>query len=294
MWQAERVKSMLSAQGIQSEIVKITTKGDRILDVTLSKIGSKGVFTEELEEKLMSGEIDIAVHSAKDLQSSLPDGFEIIAFDMREKSSDVLISHKTIDLRTQGLVLGTSSTRRLAFLAKHFPHISTVSVRGNLQTRIRKMKDGACDALWLAYAGVHRMGYDEMIVHEFDQQEFIPAVGQGSVAIEVYESLSQEKRDAVRAAINHDDTETCLRAERAFLKTMEGGCSVPVYARAVLLENVLTLTGGIISLDGKRQITKVCNSTSNAPIKAGEVLARSVLENGGDKILDEIKSLQSE
>ena len=223
LWQAYHVQDLLKAKDVSSEIVTIETKGDKILDVTIAKIGSKGVFTEEIEDQLKDGRIDIAVHSAKDMQSTLPDGFELIAFGQREKSHDVLVSHKSIDLNDQNLVLGTSSTRRLAFLHKYYPHIKTVPVRGNLQTRIQKMKDGACDALWLAYAGTHRMEYDDMIVHEFDPAQFVPAVGQGSIAIEVSETLDQEKKEIVRQAVNHEESEKCLIAERSFLKKMDGG-----------------------------------------------------------------------
>ncbi|MCV9388216.1 hydroxymethylbilane synthase [Reichenbachiella ulvae] len=294
LWQAYFVQDRLKELGVDSEIVKIETKGDKILNVTISKIGSKGVFTEEIEEKLKNGEIDIAVHSAKDMPSTLPEGFELIAFSEREKEHDVLVSHKSIDLNQKDLVLGTSSTRRIACLHKHFPHVKTVPVRGNLQTRIQKMKDGACDALWLAYAGVHRMEFDHMVVHEFDLEEFVPAVGQGSVAIEVYTGISEEKKELIRKAVNDDTTETILLAERAFLKVMNGGCSIPVYGRATIEGNTLSLTGGIISLDGKREVAKTCNTTLDGGLKAGETLAHYILENGGKEILEEIRKEQAE
>ncbi|UXP33340.1 hydroxymethylbilane synthase [Reichenbachiella agarivorans] len=293
LWQAYYVRDRLAKDGIDSEIITIETKGDKILDVTISKIGSKGVFTEEIEEQLQSGHIDIAVHSAKDMPSSLPKGFELIAFSEREKAHDVLVSHKTIDLNQKDLVLGTSSTRRIAFLQKHFPHVKTVAVRGNLQTRINKMKDGVCDALWLAYAGAHRMEYDDMIVHEFDEKEFVPAVGQGSIAIEVFENISEDKKIAVRKAINNVEAETCLIAERSFLAVMNGGCSIPVFGRAFIEHEALTLRGGIISLDGQTQVSKTCSCTLNAASKAGQTLAEYVLDHGGKEILDEIRKQQA-
>lgn len=294
LWQAYHVQELLKQQGVDSEIITIETKGDKILDVTIAKIGSKGVFTEEIEEQLRDGRIDIAVHSAKDMQSTLPEGFELIAFGEREKSHDVLVSHKSIDLDEKDLVLGTSSTRRLAFLQKYYPHVKTVPVRGNLQTRIQKMKDGACDALWLAYAGAHRMEYDDMIVHEFDPEKFVPAVGQGSIAIEVFDSLDQEKKDIVRQAVNHEPSEKCLIAERSFLKKMDGGCSIPVFGLATIENDVLTLFGGITSLDGKKTVEKSCCSTTNAAQKVGETLGEYVLENGGREILEEIRKQQAE
>ena len=298
LWQAYHVRDVLKRDGVDSEIITIETKGDKILDVTIAKIGSKGVFTEEIEEQLKNGSIDIAVHSAKDMQSSLPEGYEIIAFGEREKSHDVLVSNKSVDFTDSSLVLGTSSTRRIAFLKKHYPHIQTAPVRGNLQTRIKKMEDGACDALWLAYAGVHRMECDALIVHHFYSETFVPAVGQGCIAIEVYETLDSKKKEVVRKAINHEPSEKCLLAERTFLKKMNGGCSIPIFGLATIKNKILTLTGGIISLNGQTMVKNTCSSTLNSASKVGEILANYVLENGGDSILDniliDIRKTQSE
>ena len=231
MWQTYYVQDKLNAAGIETEIITMETKGDKILNTSIAKIGSKGVFTEELEDQLADGTLDIAVHSAKDMPSRLPADFELIAFTDREKSNDVLVSHKSdISLEDTGkkMVIGTSSVRRRALLAMHYPHIETVDIRGNLQTRIKKMEDGLCDAIMLAYAGVHRMGYEDMIVHSFPEDQFVPPVGQGCVAIEAASGLSPEKRDQVRAAINNDDSEARLLAERGFLRKLEGGCSIPL------------------------------------------------------------------
>jgi len=292
LWQANHVADTLKAAGIDSEIVTIETKGDKILNVSIAKIGSKGVFTEEIEEQLSNGAIDIAVHSAKDMQSTLPDGFELIAFMEREKAADVIISHKkslSFD-HDSDLLLGTASTRRVATLARFYPNVRTTSVRGNLQTRIRKMEEGACDALLLAYAGVHRMGYEDKIVAELPMEEFIPAVGQGSVAVEVHEQLDDQKKDAIREALNHSETETCLLAERAFLKTMDGGCSIPVFAMATLANDVISLEGGIVSMDGKERIVKIVSGHSTEHQKIGNQLANEVLTSGGKEILEEIKN----
>ncbi|RJE71482.1 hydroxymethylbilane synthase [Reichenbachiella sp. MSK19-1] len=294
LWQAYFVQDRLAKEGVESEIITIETTGDKRLDVTISKIGSKGVFTEEIEEQLKSGAIDIAVHSAKDMPSTLPEGFELIAFSEREQAHDVLISHKTIDFNQPDLVLGTSSTRRIAFLNKHFPHVKTVAVRGNLQTRIKKMKSGVCDALWLAYAGAHRMGFDDMMVHHFDENEFVPAVGQGSVTIEVYRGISDEKKALIRKATNHPETEQCLLAERSYLQIMNGGCSIPVYGRARLENGQLTLTGGIISLDGREQVSQTYTSSPNEGPETGKKLAQYVLDHGGKEILAEIRKQQAE
>ncbi len=292
LWQAYHVEERLNQAGIQTEIVTIETKGDKILNVSIAKIGSKGVFTEEIEEQLVDGRIDIAVHSAKDMQSTLPEGFELIAFMERERCNDVVVSRKGgLSVKNgEAFLLGTSSTRRVATLKSLYPHIKTVPVRGNLQTRIRKMDEGACDALLLAYAGVHRMGYEDMIAEHLSLKEFTPAVGQGSVAIEVFENLAQDKKEAIRAALNHTDTETCLLAERAFLKTMDGGCSIPVFGLARLNGDQIDMQGGIISLDGKQVIRKSRSAARDEALTLGSELAEEVLNSGGATILESIKN----
>ena len=296
LWQAYYVEDLLKKAGLQTQIVVIDTKGDQILDVSIAKIGSKGVFTQELEDQLLDGRIDIAVHSAKDMQSNLGEEFEIIAFTEREKENDIILSHqKGLSLKdpSKPFVLGTSSTRRIATLKHFYPHVKTVDVRGNLQTRIRKMEEGLCDALLLAYAGVHRMGYEEMIVDYLDLAEFTPAVGQGSVAIESAKILDAGLRKQIIQACNHAETEARLRAERAYLRVLEGGCSIPVFALADLKGIQLSLNGGIISLDGTKRISFEVMGTSEDPEKLGNELASKVLAAGGKEILAEIKKAQS-
>lgn len=287
LWQAEYVADQLRAAGADVELVTMETKGDKKLDVSISKIGSKGVFTEELEEKLDNGDIDIAVHSAKDMQSSLPVGFEIIAFSEREQANDVLVSDQKVSLKQEGVVVGTSSTRRVATLRHYYPHVKIVDMRGNLQTRIQKMRDGACDALILAYAGVHRMGYHDMISEHLPLDQFTPAVGQGSVAIEVHESLDSDKNAFVRKTLNHEATERILLAERSYLKRLDGGCSIPVFGLAKYSHEAIEMEGGIISLDGSQKIHLTKSGTD--PKKLGIELAEQVLAAGGDQILREIK-----
>jgi len=293
LWQAYYVADLLKAKGLDSEIVIIETKGDKILDVSIAKIGSKGVFTEELEEQLASGGIDIAVHSAKDMQSKLPSGFEIIAFTEREKVNDILLSHyKDIEYKdpSKPLLLGTSSTRRIATLKHFYPHIQTVEVRGNLQTRIAKMESGICDALLLAYAGAHRMGYDDMIRYELSLEEFTPAVGQGSVAIESAVGLDPEIKSKIVEACHHVETGYRLIAERSYLRVLEGGCSIPVFALAELDNGQLKLKGGIVSLDGHQRIVHTVVGKPEEAEKLGEQLAVLVMDSGGEKILKDIKS----
>lgn len=292
LWQAEYVQHLLQTGGLTSELVLIETKGDQILDRSLAKIGSKGIFTQELEDQLRAGNIDIAVHSAKDLQSSLPPDLSIIAFTERERVNDVLVSrNKTLSL-TSGdqFTIGTSSTRRVAML-KHFcPHVTTVDMRGNLQTRLRKLDEGQCDALLLAYAGVHRMQYDDLIVEYLSVDEFTPAVGQGSVAIEAANTLPIDKLDAIRRLTNHELTEVCLRAERAFLRRLEGGCSIPVFALATHVGDAVSLTGGMVSLNGSELLRETFAGPAPEAEQLGNQLAESLLAAGGDEILRGIRA----
>lgn len=292
LWQADYVADLLQKAGLASEIVQIDTKGDQVLDVSISKIGSKGVFTQELEDQLLDGRIDIAVHSAKDMPSRLGEGLELIAFSVREQAQDVLLSAQTLLSladASKEITIGTSSTRRIATLKHFYPHVKTVEVRGNLQTRIRKMEEGLCDALLLAYAGVYRMGYANQVVEHLDLNQFIPAVGQGSIAIEACTSLDSKLREAIVSACNDSATAICLRAERAYLRVLEGGCSIPVFALATLADNQVHLKGGIVSLDGQQRIVLELTGPPMEAEQLGEALAIKVLQAGGKTILEQIK-----
>jgi hydroxymethylbilane synthase len=291
LWQAEYVASLIHPSGYQTEIVPIETRGDKILNVSIAKIGSKGVFTEEIEEKLLDGSIDIAVHSAKDLSSELHDELELVGFTEREIANDVLISvNKNISLKAGNIKVGTSSTRRVAFLKHFYPAIEPVNVRGNLQTRITKLKNGECDALLLAYAGVHRMGYDDLIVEKIETSYFVPSVGQGTIAIECHKKLNFAKKEIIGRWVNHPETEACIRAERSFLKAIQGGCSIPVFGYAHLEGNLISLKGGIISLDGTQVIKVKRNGIIEDAKELGESVASEVLSRGGADILKNIKS----
>jgi len=291
LWQAEHVAACLQAKGLTTEIVIIDTTGDKILDQSLSKIGSKGLFTEELEDQLESNTIDIAVHSAKDLQTHLREGMYVLAISAREIVNDVLVSHKNISSLKENseIVIGTSSTRRRAMLRKFYPKAKMVDMRGNLQTRIRKMEEGACDAMLLAYAGMHRMGYDTLIKEKLDIDEFTPAAGQGTLAIEASVTLDKVKAAIIRNALNDVITETAVIAERAFLKTLEGGCSIPVFALAQIKGNTYTLVGGIVSLDGSEYLRKEITFTTADAEARGIELANALLKEGADRILKDIK-----
>jgi len=296
MWQTETVAAKLQQYGIETFVSSMETKGDKMLDTTIAKIGSKGVFTEELEQQLASGATDIAVHSAKDMQSSLPEGFSLIAFTEREQVNDVLISTDPgidIDDVSRKLRIGTSSVRRVAMLKHFYPHLKTVEMRGNLQTRIEKMKNGTCDALMLAYAGVKRMGYDDMIVKIFPESDFIPPVGQGCIAVEASDTLAQDKKEMIRSCLNNKQSELCLIAERAFLKRLEGGCSIPAFALATLVGSQITLTGGLAALDGSKILKKHLIGPDSSAEKLGQELGDFILDHGGRQMLEQIKTTQA-
>jgi hydroxymethylbilane synthase len=290
LWQAEYVADLLKPSGYRTEIVPMETKGDKILDVSIAKIGSKGVFTEEIEAKLLDGSIDIAVHSAKDLSSTLADELELLAFTERETVNDVVVSYKKDLTLSKGKIkVGTSSTRRVAFLKHFYPHVEAVSIRGNIQTRLAKLQAGECDALILAYAGVHRMGHDNLIVEKIETSYFVPAVGQGSIAIECHKKLSFDKKEIIARWVNHSLTEDCIRAERAFLKTLQGGCSIPAFGYAHYEDNMIILKAGIISLDGQR-VVKVKRVAPVEDVKElGESVGLEILNSGGAEILQEIR-----
>lgn len=295
MWQAETVARRLGEAGMATRINAMETIGDKVLDTSIAKIGSKGVFTAELEEQLASGATDIAVHSAKDMQSQLPEGFVLIAFTEREKVNDVLLSHdRSVDIAdsSRPLVIGTSSVRRRAFLRHYYPHVQIVEMRGNLQTRLRKMEEGVCDALMLAYAGVKRMGYDNLIVKEFDEREFVPPVGQGCIAIEAATGIEADKRARIRACLNNEASETCLLAERAFLKKLEGGCSIPAFGHALLEGEEIVLTAGLASLDGTTILRTTDRGPAVNPQALGEKIGEYILTHGGREMLEQIRQAQ--
>ncbi len=291
LWQAEHVAYLLNQAGLPTEIVPMTTIGDQVQDRSLDKIGAKGVFTEELEESLRRGETHLAVHSAKDVQSSIPADLELLAFLEREKVNDVVLSfNEQFSLDKPGIVLGTSSTRRKAQLRRFYPDASTAEARGNLQTRLRKLEEGQYDALVLAYAGVHRMGYGHLVRHTLPATQFVPATGQGSVAVECAQSLDAALKTQIKTALDHPATHTCLLAERAFLHTMEGGCSIPSFALATFDEaGVLRLHAGIISLSGEEYVDETQAAPAADALALGVAVAGSVLARGGREILAGIR-----
>jgi hydroxymethylbilane synthase len=296
LWQTEHVASLLNQAGLATEIVPMQTVGDQVLDRSLAKIGAKGVFTEELEESLRRGDTHLAVHSAKDVQSTIPPDLELLAFLEREKANDVVISfQENFDISRPGILLGTSSTRRKALLRRFYPLASTAEARGNLQTRVRKLEEGQYDALVLAYAGVHRMGYDHLIRHVLPAERFVPPVGQGSIAVESSRFLDKDLKVRIKQALDHSATHRCLLAERAFLRTMEGGCSIPSFALASLTEaGDIHLHGGLISLSGEEYVDFTQTAPAAQAEGLGMAVAEHVLEHGGAAILASIREHRGE
>ena len=298
VWQAEHIAQTLQNAGFTTELVLFETAGDKQLEVSIAKIGSKGVFTQELELALFEGSIDVAVHSAKDLQSILPEGLDIIAFTERELANDVVVSYNP-DFRLatapEETIVGSSSTRRRAMLRKLYPHLTLVEMRGNLQTRFRKLEEGQAEAILLAYAGVKRMGLEKFIVEHLPTDTFVPPAGQASIALEIASSLGMDKQAALKLHCNNTQTEIAIKNERTFLKAMDGGCSIPVFAHAYFESDTLVLHAGISSLDGNTIIAdKIKLSSSEfTNTLAAETLANEILAKGGAAILKEIKQQQS-
>ncbi len=287
LWQANFVKNFLQKHwGIEVELVKITTTGDKILDAPLAKIGGKGLFVKEIEQALLEGKIDLAVHSLKDVPMIIPKGLTITAITKREEPYDVLISRtgKGLEELPAGAVVGTSSLRRQVQIKRVRRDLKVEILRGNVDTRMRKLKEGYYDAIVLAMAGVKRMGYEGEVTQVLSQ--FIPAVGQGSLALETREE--DERTRKLLEPLNH--RESFLRAicERAFLRKLEGGCQVPMGAHAEIKENKISIRGFISDLEGIKFIEgKKEGNVKNAE-KIGEELAEDLLKRGGKEILKEI------
>jgi len=288
LWQAEWVQSQLRQRGHAAEIEKIETKGDKILDVPLAKVGGKGLFVKEIEEALLREEIDIAVHSMKDMPAEVPEGLQIGPVPLREDPRDALISHagKPLSDLSQGAVVGTSSLRRQAQLLALRPDLKIVSLRGNLDTRLRKVKEGTFDAILLAAAGLHRLGWTEEITEYMVPETFLPAIAQGALAIE-FRKLDIQTLDQI-LFLNHSETGIAVKAERAMLARLEGGCQVPIGGHATLENGEITLKGLIASLDGKRIIQETQTASRFEAEPLGIAVAEALLSQGGDVILKEL------
>ncbi|MGM7720947.1 hydroxymethylbilane synthase [Metabacillus sp. Hm71] len=286
-WVINQLKSF--GLPFEFEVKEIVTKGDKILDVTLSKVGGKGLFVKEIEQAMLSGEIDMAVHSMKDMPGVLPEGLTVGCVPKREDHRDVLISkdHKKLADLPKGSIIGTSSLRRSAQLLIERPDLEIKWIRGNIDTRLEKLKTEEYDAIILAAAGLARMGWSKEVVTEFLEPDIcLPAVGQGALAIECRED-DDEILDLL-ANLTDKATRLAVTAERTFLAKMEGGCQVPIAGFASVSEDdEITFTGLIASPDGK-EIYKQ-QATGDDPVKVGENVSAALTKQGAKALIDRVK-----
>ncbi len=291
LWQAHFVKKEIEKKNksVKVEIKKISTKGDKILDVALSKIGDKGLFTKEIENELLAGTIDIAVHSLKDLPTLLPKGLELAAVTKRHDVEDVLVANKkrvTLEALPNGATIATGSLRRASQILHLRPDITIVDIRGNVQTRLKKFAASKWDGMILARAGLERLKLKKHISSIIPTEQIIPAVGQGAVAIEISSKNVFAKK--IAKSIHDSATAIAIAAERAFLKTLGGGCQVPIGAYAELKSNGLYLSGFVGSPDGTITFTKIVRGKKSDAEVLGKALAKDILKAGGKKVLAEV------
>lgn len=295
LYQAEKVKATLESlfPELQVELKIIKTKGDKILDVALSKIGDKGLFTKEIENELIDGSVDIAVHSLKDLPTKLPEGLKLGAVLERGEFRDAFVSRdgkKLADLKP-GAVVATSSLRRIAGLLKINDKIIIKDIRGNVNSRLQKMEDGYCDAMIMAAAGLQRLGLERYITEVIDPEIVMPAVSQGAIAIETREN--DPEVDDLMAKLNHVATWNAITAERAFLAHLEGGCQVPLGCYSRVENDQLILSGFVASVDGKQYIKETISGEIGKGAELGVEMAEKMLEKGAHEILSQIKTINN-
>ena len=291
LWQAEYVRDrLLSAHpGLEVELVTMTTRGDRILDTPLAKIGGKGLFVKELEQGMMAGDADIAVHSLKDVPMDLPEGFILPVICERESPFDAFVSHDFAGVRDlpQGAKVGTSSLRRSSQLLHHRPDLEILSLRGNVQTRLSKLDAGEFDAIILASAGLIRLELADRIREKIAPEFMLPAVGQGAVGIECREG--DEHTLSLIECLNDPDTQTRVAAERAFNHRLEGGCQVPIAAFALLEDKDIWLRGLVASTDGAELLQSEVRGSRQDAEELGIRLAEELLGQGADRILGSVE-----
>jgi hydroxymethylbilane synthase len=296
LWQANWVKSVLEKKfpSTPIELIIIKTQGDKILDVPLAKVGGKGLFVKEIEQALLTRRIDIAVHSMKDMPADIPQGLCIGAIPERENPADVFISSSGAGFNdlAAGSAIGTSSLRRGAQLRHARPDIVIRSIRGNLDTRLKKLESEAFDALVLAAAGVKRLNLEHKITEYLDLDFMLPAIGQGALCIET------RKDDAIVgplvASLDHASTRAVVAGERAFLNRLEGGCQVPIAGHGRINGNQFVLTALVAEIDGSRVIKGKKTGLLNSSETIGIDLAEELLARGADKILKKLKSMAPE
>jgi hydroxymethylbilane synthase len=271
------------------EIVIIKTKGDKILDVALSKIGDKGLFTKELETALLDNEVDIAVHSLKDLPTTLPEGLKLGAVLERGEFRDALVckNGRKLSELTENDVIATSSLRRQAGLLRQNKNFKIVDIRGNVETRLRKMEDGYCDAMIMAAAGLQRLNFEKYITEIIDPEVIIPATSQGVIAVE---SRNDDSRiDSFLSEINHPATWKAIEAERGFLRKIEGGCQVPVGCFTKTEGNSISITGFVAAIDGTEYLSDSETGQQENAELTGVKLAEKLIAKGASRILSDIR-----
>lgn len=292
LWQANWVKSALNTRhpSLSVDLVIIKTKGDKILDVPLAKVGGKGLFVKEIEEALLNGRIDLAVHSMKDMPSEIPKGLCIGAIPERENPQDVLISKKGLLLSQlePGARIGTSSLRRAAQLLRARPDLRVFPLRGNLDTRLKKLETENLDAIVLAAAGVKRLGLENRITEFLDENIMLPAVGQGALCIEIRQN-DPEVAPMV-AKLEHRQTRTIIMGERAFLNRLEGGCQVPIAAHGKIDNALFTICGLVATVDGKTLIKETFSGPEGSSETIGVELADHLVSLGAKTIMEHLKS----
>jgi hydroxymethylbilane synthase len=284
LWQAHWVEGQLAQTGRASRIEIIKTTGDKITDVPLAKVGTKGLFTKEIEEALLDGRADLAVHSLKDLPTELPPGLILAGVPRREDARDAIVGRR-LDELPQGAKIGTSSLRRAAQLRKLRPDLQIESVRGNLDTRLRKLDEGRYDAIVLAAAGLKRLGWSGRIAELLAPEVMCPAVGQGALALESRETGAG--RDAC-AALDHRDTRAAVTAERGVLAALGGGCQVPIGAYATVEDGHLRLMAVVVSPDGSELVSAQSEGAANEAAPLGRALGSELLDRGARRILDAV------
>jgi hydroxymethylbilane synthase len=285
LWQANWVKDRLEAAGHEIQIEIIKTTGDKLQTASLAASGSKGLFIKEIEEALLAGQVDLAVHSMKDLPTDLPQGLGVAAVPEREDPHDALVSKGGVALQDlpAGARIGTSSLRRQSQLLALRPDLEMVAMRGNVDTRLRKLERGDCEALVLAGAGLKRLGFASHITSWFSESEICPAVGQGALAIET--SIANSAVNEAVAPLDHPPTHLTVRAERAMLEGLGGGCQLPIAAYSQFDSGKLHLAGVVASPDGTRLLRASATGAPENPEDVGQRVAADLLRQGASELL---------
>lgn len=290
MWQAQHIRSVLAKQYPQAsvEILGMTTRGDQILDKTLSKIGGKGLFVKELETAMMDGRADLAVHSLKDVPMELPEGFELAAITSREDPRDAFVSntYENLDAMPAGARVGTASLRRELMLRINYPHLTILPIRGNVGTRLRKLDEGQFDALVMATAGLKRLGLSERIRSSIAPEKSLPAPGQGALGVEIV--AGNEKMKAALAFVNDPHTRACCTAERAVSRALGGSCHVPLAAYGVVQDGQLWLRALVGNHHTGQAIYAQARGDWQAPEKVAQQVLESLFSQGAEQILRDV------